>query len=111
MFKLNLISTTAGIKIYIYSKNCVKRLLSKRPKIDFKTNYRLMQVKSNAECSNSALILTFIKLLLVVKISVFFSILEWPFYTGFTVHPHSLAAYILDTFVTSKLKILFSLYI
>ena len=34
-----------------YSKNCVKRPLSKRPKIGFKTNYRLMQVKSIAECN------------------------------------------------------------
>ena len=34
----------------IYSKTCVKRPLSKRPKIVFKTNYRFMQVKSIAEC-------------------------------------------------------------
>ena len=32
---------------------CVKRSLSKRPKIVFKTDYRLMQVKSIAECSLS----------------------------------------------------------
>ena len=29
-----------------YSKTCVKRPLSKRPKIGFKTNYCSMQVKS-----------------------------------------------------------------
>ena len=34
-----------------YNKTCVKRPLSKRPKSVFKTNYRLMQVKSITECS------------------------------------------------------------
>ena len=34
-----------------YSKTCVKRPSFKRPKLFFKTNYRLMQVKSIAECS------------------------------------------------------------
>ena len=48
----------------------------------FKTNYRLMQVKSNAE--HSAILLTFIKLPFVIGIFVL-SIFEWPFYTGFTV--------------------------
>ena len=38
-----------------YSKTCLKRPLSKRPKLVFKTNYRLMQVKSIAECSNASL--------------------------------------------------------
>ena len=33
------------------SKTCVKLPLSKTPKLVFKTNYRLMQVKSIAECS------------------------------------------------------------
>ena len=46
----------------------------------FKTNYRLKQVKSIAECSPW----TFIKLPFVIKIFVL-SIFEWPFYTGFTV--------------------------
>ena len=53
-----------------------------------KTNYRLMQVKKIAECSNgehSAILLTFIKLPFVIKIFVL-SIFEWPFYTGFTVY-------------------------
>ena len=40
----------------LYSKSCVK-----------KTNYRLMQVKSIAECSHSAIHLTFIKLQVVIK--------------------------------------------
>ena len=67
----------------IYSKTCVKQPLSKRPKMVFKTSYRLMQVNSIGEYS--ALLLIFIKLLLVIKISVL-SIFEWPFYAGFTVY-------------------------
>ena len=49
-----------------------------------KTNYRLMQGKSIAECSPSAILSTFIKLPFVIKIFIL-SIFEWPFYTGFTV--------------------------
>ena len=46
----------------------------------------LMQVKSIAECSKNATILpTFIKLPFVIKTFVL-SILEWLFYTGFTVY-------------------------
>ena len=33
-----------------YSKTCVKWPLSKRPKVVFKNKYRLMQVRSTAEC-------------------------------------------------------------
>ena len=47
----------------------------KDPKLVFKTNNRLMQVKSIAECS---------KVLFVIKIFVL-SIVLWPFYIGFTV--------------------------
>ena len=53
-----------------YRKTCVKRPLSRRPKMVFKNTYRLMQVKYIAECSNgehSALVLTFIKLPFVIK--------------------------------------------
>ena len=53
----------------------------------FKTNYRLMQVKSIAECSkkeHSAILSTVIKVPVVIKTFVL-SIFEWPFYTGFTV--------------------------
>ena len=68
-----------------YSISCVKRPLSKRPKIGFQNQLnRLMQVKSIAECSHSAILSTFIKLQFVVKIFVL-SIFEWPFYTGFTI--------------------------
>ena len=75
----------------IYSKSCVKRPLLKRPKIGSKTYYRLVQVKSIAECSkgeHSAILLTFIdlkKLPFVIKIFAL-SIFEWPFCTGFTVY-------------------------
>ena len=62
---------------HIYSKTCVKWPLSKRPKMVSKTNYRLMQVKSIAECS--------FKLPFVIKTFVL-SIFEWPIYTGFTVY-------------------------
>ena len=43
-----------------------------------------MQVKKFAEWEHSAILLTFIKLPFVIKIFVL-PILEWPFYTGFTV--------------------------
>ena len=36
-------------------KTWVKRQLSKTPKIRFKTNYRLMQVKSIAKCSKGSI--------------------------------------------------------
>ena len=48
----------------------------------FKTDYRLMQVKSNAE--HSAILVTSIKLQFVIKIFVL-SIFEWPLKTDFTV--------------------------
>ena len=39
-----------------YSKTCVKQPLSKRPKLVFTTNYRLMKVKSIAECSKGSIL-------------------------------------------------------
>ena len=39
----------------LYSKICVKQPLSKRQKLVFNTNYRLMQVKSIAECSKGSI--------------------------------------------------------
>ena len=74
-----------------YSKTCVKRgvkrPLSKRPQIGFQ--YQLSLNAGQKYCrmlegDHSAIILTFIKLPLVLKIFVL-SIFEWPFYTGFTV--------------------------
>ena len=47
-----------------------------------------MQVKSIAECSNSAILSTFIKLPFVIKIFVL-SDFEWLFYTSFTVFAYS----------------------
>ena len=77
------------IKLYTFykhSKTCVKRPLSKDQKMLFKTNYCLMQVKSIAECSKGS-ILQYLRLSLSYHLSkIFLSILEWLFYTGFTVH-------------------------
>ena len=39
-----------------YSKTCVKQPLSKRPKMFFKTDYPLMQVKSFAKCSKRSIL-------------------------------------------------------
>ena len=71
-----------------YSKTCVKQNSQKDKKLVYRINYRLMQVKSFAECSNSAILSTFIKLPFVIKIIVL-SNFEWPFYTGFTVFVYS----------------------
>ena len=43
--------TLGDLLILLYNKTCLKRPLSKRPKLFFKTNYQLMQIKSIAECS------------------------------------------------------------
>ena len=61
---------------HLYSKPCLKRSLKKkkrRPKLVFKTDYRLMQVKSIAECSPCC------------HLSFFFVNFEWPLKTDFTV--------------------------
>ena len=64
----------------LYSKTCVKQLLSKRPQIGFQD-----QLSLNAGQKYSAILPTFIQLQFVIKIFVL-SIFEWPFYTGLTVH-------------------------
>ena len=61
-------------------KPALNGLSQKERKLIFKTNFRLMQVKSMAECS--AIRSTFIKLPFVIKVLVL-SIFEWQFYTGF----------------------------
>ena len=73
-----------------YSKTCVKCTVTskKKRKFVFKTNYRLMQVKS-INCrmhqgDHSAILSTFIKLPFAIKIRVLCNF-EWLFYTGFTV--------------------------
>ena len=70
-----------------YSKTCVKRPLSKRPKIGFQDQLLLNAGQKYCRMlqgEHSATLLTFIKLPFVIKIFVL-SIFEWPFYTGFTV--------------------------
>ena len=73
---------------YIYcSATFVKRPLSKRPNMVFKTDFRLMQVKSIAECFQMS-ILQYFRPLLSYQLSLrpfVLSIFKWPFYTGLTV--------------------------
>ena len=59
----------------------VKLVSNGHSKLNFKTNYRLMQIKSKG---HSAILLTFIKLPFAVMNFVL-SIFALPFYTGFTV--------------------------
>ena len=69
------------------SKTCLKRPLKKKTKIGFNIDYRLMQVKSIAECSkgeHSAKLSASIKLPFSIKTFVL-SIFKWPIKTGFTV--------------------------
>ena len=50
----NMFHCTDRVRERTYSKTCVKRPFSKRPLV-FKTNYRLMRVKSIAKCSKRLL--------------------------------------------------------
>ena len=47
----------------MYRKTCVKQLLKKDKKMIFKTNNRLVQVKSTAECSKGSILQHFCPLL------------------------------------------------
>ena len=47
------------IERFVYSQTCLKRPFKERPNSLFKTDIRLMQVKSIAECSMGALCNTF----------------------------------------------------
>ena len=68
-----------------YSKTCVKRPLSKRPKIGFQDQLSLNAgQKYCTMLQHSAILSTFIKLPFVIKIFVL-SIFEWSYYTVFTV--------------------------
>ena len=72
-------------RVLKYSKTCLKLQLKIRQKYVFKTDHRLMQIKSIAEClEHSAILSTFIKLPFVIKIFVL-SIYERPLKTSFTV--------------------------
>ena len=79
----------------------------------FKTDYRLMQVKSIAEC-NSAILSTFIRLPFVFKTFVL-SNFEWPLKTGFIVPKSQVLALKLKILIQNmvscdiKLKKLFPL--
>ena len=73
--------------IWAYSKSCVKRPLSKWPKIGFQDQLLLNAGQKYCRIlqgEHSAILLTFIKLAFVIKIFVL-SIFEWLFYTGVTV--------------------------
>ena len=74
-------------KFISYSKTFVKRPLVERPKIGFQDQLSLnagQKYCRKLQGEHSAILLTFIKQPFVIKIFVL-SILEWPFYTGFTV--------------------------
>ena len=71
----------------MYSKTRVKRPLSNIPKVGFQDLLPLTAVQKYSRMlqgEHSAIRLTFIKLPFVIKILVL-SILELPFYTGYTV--------------------------
>ena len=72
--------------IYKYSKTCVKGPLSKRLKVGFQDQLSLNAGQKYCRMlqgEHSAILSTFIKLPIVIKIFVL-SIFEWLFYTGFT---------------------------
>ena len=86
--KLRLFSTCfdAG-KINLYSKTCLKRPLSKRPKIGFQDQLWLNAGQKYCRMlqgEHSAILSTFIKLPFVIKDFVL-SIFVWSLKTGFTV--------------------------
>ena len=69
----------------LYSKTCEKRPLSKILKIGFQDQVLLNAGQKYCRMlqrEHSAMLLTFIKLPIVIKIFVL-SISQWPFYTGF----------------------------
>ena len=79
-------SSCPAIILSIYSKNCVKRPLSKATQIGFQDQLSLNAGQTYCRMlqeEHSAIPLIFIKLPFVIEIFVL-SIFEWPFYTGFT---------------------------
>ena len=81
------ITTKQTWAVLLFSKTCVKRPLSKRPKNGFQ--YQLSLNAGQTYCrmlqkEHSVIRLTFIKLPFVIKIFVLL-IFEWPFKTGLTV--------------------------
>ena len=72
--------------LFKYSKTCFKQPLKKRTKLVFKTNYRLMQVKSIAECSKGSVLQYFRPSLGYHVITIFvLSIFERLHKTSFTI--------------------------
>ena len=75
------------LKVRLYGKTCVKRPLSKRPKIGFQDQLSLNAGQKYCRMlqgEHSAILSTSIKLPFVIKIFVL-SIFEWPLKTGLTV--------------------------
>ena len=71
------------LHIFIYSKTCVKRPLSKRPKIGFQDQLSLNAGQKYCRMlhlEHSAILSTFIKLPIFIKLFVLSSF-EWTFYT------------------------------
>ena len=91
------VSTSLNL-VFVYNKTCVKRPLSKIPKIWFQDQLSLnagQKYCSMLQAEHSAILSTFIKLPIVIKIFVL-SVIEWPSYTlrlsskvsGVTAHLH-----------------------
>ena len=79
------------MEIHVYSKTCVKRPLSKRPKISFQDRLSLKAGQEYCRMlqgEHSAILSTFIKLPFVIK-----CLFEWPLKTGFTVYSCVLPVY------------------
>ena len=77
-----------------YSKTCLKRPIKRRLKIGFQDRFSLNAGQKYCRMlqeEHSAIPSTFIKLSFVIK-TVFLSIFEWPFKTGFTVYATDLKA-------------------
>ena len=82
------VCTVCYSKSIVYSKTCLKRPLSKRPKLVFRANFRFNAGQKYCRMlqgEHSAILSTFIKLLFVIKRFVL-SIFECPLKTGFTVY-------------------------
>ena len=74
-----------GTFLIIKVKPVFNRHSKRRPKLVFKTDYRLMQVKSIAECSKGSILQYFqTSLSYHLPLSPFLSIFEWPLKTGST---------------------------
>ena len=88
--KLTMVVALVGIKIYQYSKTCVKRPLSKRPKYGFQdqlslnTGQKYCRMLPFAPRGAFCILLPFIKLPFVIEIIVL-SIFEQTLKTGFIV--------------------------